>query len=1041
MYEIIWTRFLNLTFGCTTYSITTVLTAFMAGLALGSLVFGRIVDRWNKPLLFYGLIEMAIGVFALLTIPVFAGITEGYLFLVKQMDLSGSSQLILKFGLSFLVMLLPTTLMGASLPVLSKYFIITRQDLSKRLGLLYAVNTFGAVLGTFLVGFTFLYTLGLRSSLIFAAVLNLGIGLLVIVKDRELRQLRQENPAKESPSQEKMEKEPESQHSMGRVVIRYAILAFMISGFISMVYEIAWTRLLTLIIGSSTYAFSMILICFLFGIALGSYVVSKFVPKKRIGLKLFVSIQLLIAFFGYLLIPLFSYLPDLMLVIFKIFPNSYNAITLYQFGITFSIVIIPTMLMGATLPVIGHIVSGEIKMIGRKIGDIYFFNTFGAIFGSFIGGFILIPHLGTLSTLKLSIFTNVLIAVFGLIVYRTTVRPSKYYSYTTFTFIPILIFMVFQSGWDKRIMDCGVSVYGQMYSGLNLRLKNNKQGSELLFLKEGLNATITVRRDKDSVYLRSNGKTDASTRGDMATQLFSGYLPLFAHPNPETALVIGFGSGVTSGVMAQFDFVKHLDIAEIEPSVIEASRFFSEVNHDVVQMPNVKIHYKDGRNFLLESDKLYDIISSEPSNPWISGVASLFTDDFYRIVNRHLKVDGIFCQWMQTYNMSYANIRLIMATLAQNFRHVQVWYATSNDLLVICSNNDIVYDDQRVNSLIHTNKITQKEFKKYLGLDSSSEFYGRFLFGDERVRRIARVNLEESFINTDDKPYLEFLAPRTLYDIQSATHIFKHLTSSIEIFPPNDSRNLTPRQYHENLCFRAQLMLDYNLVIEASAFAQKALDHGDSSRVQILLGRIRQAEKQIFKAKEHFENAMKLDPADDGYVYLSKLLLGQGYTERAIAVIDDVDPLTIKNKNYELTRAKLLCQANRFAEAVPWFEKAFQSGQIEGYSYYRSVGLAYYQAQNFSAARPVLEKASELNPLDPVTADSLANVYLSEKRYEKVVEIYLMIGEHFELKPKAYEMLVLSYNQMGQPDMAKRMIKELYRRHPNYIAQLNQQPT
>ncbi len=379
IYEILWTRSFSLTYGNTTYAITTVLSAFMAGLAFGSLVFGRIADRVRHRLRLYGLIEVCIGVYALI-FPFLENLSSRlYLYLINTGDAGNPEKLLIKFILSFTVMLVPASLMGGSLPVISKFFIGELKNLPSRLGVLYSMNTLGAVAGTYLVGFHMIAIIGLRASMLTAAFLNIGIGIVVVLYALRL--------SKEEDIQDRVESSPEGapSNTKEKGLIIFAVIAFMVSGFVSLSHEVVWTRILSLIIGSSTYAFTMILIGFLAGLALGSFLISHtgLIQLRRINLVMFSWMQIGIGISAYLLIPLFSKLPALMIKAFQLNPDSYTFITFYQFILSFLIMIIPTTLMGATLPVIGKIVSREVGSVGTSIGNIYFFNTFGALFGAF----------------------------------------------------------------------------------------------------------------------------------------------------------------------------------------------------------------------------------------------------------------------------------------------------------------------------------------------------------------------------------------------------------------------------------------------------------------------------------------------------------------------------------------------------------------------------------------------------------------------------------------------------------------------------------
>jgi spermidine synthase len=823
MYEIIWTRYFSLTFGSTTYSITTVLTAFMSGLALGSLVLGRVVDRIQRRLRLYGWIELLIGIYALLFPLLFRFSSGLYLDFIQSADMDLTQKLFLKFGLSFLIMLIPSTLMGGTLPVISRFFVRDLKGLPSKLGILYAVNTAGAVAGTFLIGFYFIAGIGINASMLAAAAINVGIGITMILyagRSDEIIETKSEAPSKT----EGLPLDKDSQ-----TVIKFAVIAFAISGFVSLSYEVIWTRLLSLIIGSSTYAFSITLIGFLLGIALGSYLIShtKIIPYERISIAMFSWIQIGIGISAFTLVPLFSKLPYLMLEAFKLYPQNYQFITFYQFALALLIMIIPTTLMGATLPLIGKIVSRKVDSVGSSIGNIYFFNTFGAIFGAFLTGFLFIPWFGTLDTLKSGITINIVLGIAGFILVLTQ-RKQR-----TILLISILIAAagltgIWRSKWDASIMDSGVSIYGPVLVPRVERNRNLNDGSRIVYFQEGINATITVRKNEHSLFLRTNGKSDASTGdSDMTTQTFLGYLPMLLHPSPEKALIIGMGSGVTASTVAQYDSVRYLDIVEIEPSIMKAASFFERVNYNVMEDPKTRVIINDARNHLLETKDRYDLIVSEPSNPWISGIGSLYTSDYFKIVNKRLNNGGIFCQWIHSYSMSSDNLKMIFRTMAASFKDIQLWDSDAGDFLLIGSNEEIKTDPDRIKRVVNFSNRTKSDFSKYLHVEYPVEIFGRIILDRPGVLKYS----QGSRINSDNHPYLEFLAPKDLY-LDEKKVIQDELAQLREINQPKSMEQIKEDTdiaavYH----YRSKLFANMKSFEKAGEFIEKALAL-DSSRAE-----------------------------------------------------------------------------------------------------------------------------------------------------------------------------------------------------------------
>jgi spermidine synthase len=996
MYEIIWSRFFGLTFGSTTYSITTVLSAFMAGLAFGSLLFGRIADRIQRRLLFYGWIELLIGFYALAFPFLFRLSSRFYLSVIGPGELDMPQKLVLKFMLSFLIMLIPTTLMGGSLPVLSRFFIRSREGVSSKLGLLYAINTFGAVIGTYLVGFHMIATLGLNASIVTAALINIAIGIGII-----FHALRSEQP--EAPSEKgafSSEKKPLA--AKEKYIITFAIFAFMVSGFVALSHEVVWTRILSLIIGSSTYAFTMILIGFLIGIALGSYLIShtKMIPPDRIDITLFSYIQIGIGITTFLLIPLFSKLPVFMLNAFKLNPDSYSFISLYQFILSLLIVILPTTLMGATLPVIGKIVSREVRSVGTSIGNIYFFNTFGAIFGAFFAGFLFIPYLGTLSTLKLGIFINILLGMGGIFLatYQQAFRKTLFVSLAVGVFC---LSVVWYSQWDTGLMDSGVSIYGKMITQKQGGYKGLKTGSRIVYLKEGINATISVRKSENAFTLKTNGKSDASTtRGDMTTQTLSGYLPLILHPNPRNALVIGFASGVTAGTIAQYDSIETLDIAEIESSMIEAAAFFKEVNHNVRENPKARFIINDGRNHLLETKEIYDIITSEPSNPWISGIGNLFTTDFFKLVKNKLNRGGIFCQWIQFYTMSPENLKMVLRTMTSSFEDVHLWISTLGDILLIASDSRIVISPDRIEEAMNFSEKTKKDFADYLLVEDPFEIPGRLFMDKSDIIDFSRG----SQINSDNYPYLEFRAPKDLYR-DNRTVIFKEITriSKAKIPEPlknkSFTRNLAPFHLHRSKIY-TDIMKWYRM---GHYYIQKALElANERQELYFQLSKILLIEKRYEEAIRAVADGMAIKKTEEGIIQLINIHNTWGNIDRAYTVLEDNrDTL----HSYEILYAFLLYKTGRYEKAIPFLERAMMKKQGEDYFLLYMIGECYNALNEPEKAETFYIRSIEREDMNLNAQKSLAALYWQAERFEKACPIYSFLERYWEIDDSAHQRL------------------------------------
>ena len=378
IYQVLWLRKLLLVFGSTVHAVSTVLTVFFGGLALGSWLFGRLIDRRQPDagLRWYALLEIGVGLYAFVTLPLFEAIQQVYIPIFRDSGFSPRVLVGASFACSAAILLLPTVLMGGTFPVLSRFLIRTGEERGVKIASLYGINTAGAMVGTVFVYFSGLPVLGLTRTLQCAGILNLGIGMLCLTFDRHL-QLLEFHPARAASPGEARVAEP-----LGS--LRWLFVAFALSGFSAMVYEVAWTRALSLVVGSSTYAFCIMLATFLGGIALGSGIARWHLRRHGGTMGLFVAVELALGAYGLLSIPLFTQLPEGLVTLWPLTNQSFTAISWLQFSLSSVAMLIPTLLMGVLFPVVSDLVTHRFAALGRRLGSAYAINTLGGIVGSFL---------------------------------------------------------------------------------------------------------------------------------------------------------------------------------------------------------------------------------------------------------------------------------------------------------------------------------------------------------------------------------------------------------------------------------------------------------------------------------------------------------------------------------------------------------------------------------------------------------------------------------------------------------------------------------
>jgi len=762
IFEVIWSRLFSLVFGATTLAISAVLTAFMGGLALGSYISGRLADRIRDPLRAYALCEAGIGVTALL-LPLVVGTFDSVNQLLYRhfqgsyLVLSGA-----RFLLSAVVMLVPTTLMGATLPLLSRFFVQSEAEQSRvglRVGTLYAVNTFGAVFGTFFGGFVLLPLLGQSSTNTLAACTNISLALIVFLAFQIRRRLPAPHPADpEVQSLLEQVMEPTVEPLVTPAARRVTLVAFAISGAVAMVYQVVWTRSLFVNIGSSVYSFTIVLVGFLVGLAGGAAVVSRLSQRSRNPLGWLAVCHLAVAVLVGCTYLLIDKLPFVFLYLIKGGALSAQTILWAQFLMALLIMLPATFAMGGIMPLTIRVYASGLDRVGKDVGNAYAINTIGAIVGSFLAGFVVIPVL----QLQPGLFTAACINL-GLAATFAALTPWSRQTKISWTVGAATLAgaALLLPSWNLLHFSAGIF---RPSLALDVLKTGNWTDPKLVYYRDGISTTVSVDQwSREHFSLKNNGKVDASTGDDMPTQITVGLLPVLAHPRvPEIhpdVVLIGYASGVTAGSILQYP-VKRLDVVELEPAIIEASRFFEHVNNRPLHNRRLHMVTDDGRNFLAAGTKLYDVIINEPSNPWITGVSNLFTREYFEIGKRRLKPDGIFCTWAQMYEISPRNIKTIYKTFAAVFPHVYAFSAEalSSDTFLIGSMQPLEMDIRRLRRAFQIPSV--REEMKRANIEAPDDLIALTLLGPGEVRAYAIG----APVNTDDNAVIEFSAPLDLFN-------------------------------------------------------------------------------------------------------------------------------------------------------------------------------------------------------------------------------------------------------------------------------------
>ncbi len=745
VYEVVWTRLLALVMGNTHFSIATVLTAFMGGLALGSYWGGKMIDRVKNPLRVYAILEAALGVYCLAIPFLIDGAFPLFQWIHQNFSERYFEASLLRFAVCAAILILPTTLMGATLPTLGKFLARDERFIGKDVGTLYAVNTFGAMTGALAAAYLLMRHFGVHGALYLAAGTNLSIALAIFI-------FLNKPPSLVEQSEDVARNQPDESFTSSPNIVAVTLICFGLSGATAMVYQLAWTRIFSLLLGSSVYAFSLILATFILGLALGTSFLARKGRWFGDPVKTFGLTQLGIGFFALAGLPFFEKIPFFNRWVYQNWGQEFSVAQGSNFLAILAFLLLPTFLMGAQFPLAIKIVARKLEDLGGQVGRVYASNTVGAILGSFLGGFIFIPLVGVQDAILCAVLLNVVLGIVLLAFSKSVLAAAKYYV------LPAILFLVVWAGnaipkWDKAIISSG--------SFMPYRIEELEeavqQRNKILYYKEGIHTTVTTElANSGNIFLRVNGKTDASLALDMRTQLLSGYLPLLLHPKPKTVAVVGQGSGVTLGAVEQFP-VKSIDLVEISPAVIEGSQFFSPFNHHSLDDPRVRVRLEDGRNFLALTDKTYDVIVSEPSNPWISGVGALFTRDFFEIVKSKLNPKGVICIWVHT-NMSPDDFKSIIKTFNSVFPAVSMWESiVGDDYLLIGSGERYSLSHKTLQAALQ-GKLTGKDLAG-IGVKTPRDLMSLMVMDRRALEKFAG----DAPIHTDDNSLLEFNAPEYIY--------------------------------------------------------------------------------------------------------------------------------------------------------------------------------------------------------------------------------------------------------------------------------------
>ncbi|MCY3761354.1 MAG: fused MFS/spermidine synthase, partial [Gemmatimonadetes bacterium] len=653
VYQLIWARMLVVVFGVGTWAVSTVLAAFMAGLALGSFGFGRLADRRGDPLRIYGLLELGIAAAALLIPAGIAGLEGVCAALSRVAGDAGFAAA--RFALTFALLLVPTTLMGATLPVLSRFAVTRASEAGQGVGRLYAANTFGAAAGCLLTAFALLPHTGTWGATAAAAAGNALAGIAAILLNRVCRG-RPEASVTAIPAGAGRP-EPPGREPLPGWVGPAVLAAIAVSGFAALGYEVVWTRLLSILNRTTTaQSLSVILIAFLLGLASGGAAGARLSVRLRDAVLALGAAQLLIGLFGLLSTALLGGVP----AYFEILGNLFGIPPLAQLFLAALVVtIVPTCLMGAAFPIAGRLNVRRLDRVGRSVGDLYAANTAGAIAGALAAGFLLVPWLGTQGSVEALAWCNIAAGT-ALAALSPQSRPAG------------RLRALVLAGAAAAALHLAIpgDLFVRLLSGLEAK-------GRLLYYSESTAGTVTVHETGGGQRsLRVNGTGEV--RSDFASiQTFRmlGNLAPLLHPDPRQVAVVAFGGGVTLSSV-ELHRPEHLACAEVVPGVFGAAPLFAEYNNRIADRFGagyLRLIAEDGRNHLLRTGNRYDVIICDSTHPTTADSWLLYTREFYRLCRQRLEPGGMVAQWVPSHGLSVEEYRTIVRTFSQVFPHTSLW--------------------------------------------------------------------------------------------------------------------------------------------------------------------------------------------------------------------------------------------------------------------------------------------------------------------------------------------------------------------------------
>ena len=753
IYESIWSHYLKLFLGHAAYAQSLVLITFMGGMAIGSWLAARFAARLKQPILVYAIVEGVIGIVALVFHKTFVGMADAFYFSI--LPEIGSSMLggALKWTAAGSLILPQSVLLGMTFPLLSMGLLRRYpSEPGASLAMLYFTNSIGAAIGVLASGFWLINVVGLPGTIMSAGILNVAIALVVWAL------LKIDTGTAPMPAAK-----PAQAAGDGSLAILFFFAAG-VTGAASFIYEIGWIRMLSLVLGSTTHSFELMLSAFITGLAFGGLWMKRRIDRIRDPVRFAGWVQVIMGALAVLTIPLYVQTFDWMASLLSGLQSSdtgYSLFTLFSHGIALVVMVPTTFMAGMTLPLFTHVLLRSGHGEGA-IGRVYASNTLGSILGVLFAVHVGLPLLGLKSLIAVGAALDVTLGLW--LIHRSGAAERVYGPLLRAAAVGGLALAVVAAAVhvDPRRLASGVYRY---------RSAQLDEGARVLYYRDGKAASISLISVGSQLVIATNGKPDASitmdpdgrSTTDEITMVMAAALPLAYNPDAKEIANIGLGSGLTTHTFLADPGVERVDTIEIERAMVEAAHGFGDRVARAFADPRSRIHLEDAKTFFSLEQRKYDVIVAEPSNPWVSGVASLFSEEFYRTVPNYLKADGVFVQWLQLYEFNDQLAQSVLRALSQTFDDVAVYNTDNFNVLIVAKASGAL----RRPDFARVLRGTLGADLAVVGLESDNDFL---------VRKSGSLPLIEAVLaqsripaNSDYFPFLDLHAGRARYREQTAT--------------------------------------------------------------------------------------------------------------------------------------------------------------------------------------------------------------------------------------------------------------------------------